>query len=272
MREWEMLAQSVVRGQFDAASRRDFATALDAYDEDAVLIAGTGVLPTAAGVLSGREALGRWFADWFGSFAEDYRFEVEDICSVGECVVVVAGHHGRGRVSGVEIDWSLAYVFTVRAGKIVRVEMFRDRPEAVEAAQLAASAVSRKRAASITALVEAINRRDHAGLAGVLHPQFEFHAAIGAVEQRVYASSDGLWAFVADMDGTWDGYRVELEEIHDAGERAVALMHIYGTARVSGIPLDQDLAQVIEWREGKLWRAVAYTVPTQALEAVGLAE
>lgn len=129
-----------------------------------------------------------------------------------------------------------------------------------------------ERAADIVALVEAVNRRDLDGLSEMLHPQFEFHAAIGAVEQRVYAGADGMWAFIGDMDSTWEGYRIGLEEVHQAGERAVAVMHISGTASVSGIPLNQDLAQVITWREGKIWRAVAYTVPAEALKAVGLTE
>jgi len=131
-----MSAENVVRGQFDATTRRDFAAALNAYDEDAVLVVGNSVVPTAAGTFRGREALGKWFADWFRSFADDYRFEVEEMRSVGERVFVVASHHGRGRASGAELGWSLAYVYTVRAAKIVRVEMFRDRDTALKAVGL----------------------------------------------------------------------------------------------------------------------------------------
>jgi ketosteroid isomerase-like protein len=95
---------------------------------------------------------------------------------------------------------------------------------------------------------------------------------IGAVEQRVYAGTEGLQAFVADMDTIWDGYRVELRDVRIAGERAVAVMHITGAARASGIPLNQEVAQVVTWRDGRVWRIVAYTAPAEALKAVGLEE
>jgi ketosteroid isomerase-like protein len=124
----------------------------------------------------------------------------------------------------------------------------------------------------VTALAEAINRRDLGGLSKMLHPDYEFHAAIGAVEQRPYVGESGLRAFVADMDTIWEGYRIELNEFREAGEQGVALMHITGTARASGVPLDQDLAQVITWRDGRIAQVVAYMVPAEALKAVGLAE
>lgn len=123
----------------------------------------------------------------------------------------------------------------------------------------------------IATVVDAINRRDLDQISEVLDPQFEFHAAIGAVEQRVYVGLDGLRTFVGDMDATWDGYRLELTDVRVAGAQAVVLMHIFGTARASAIPLDQDFAQVATWRQGKLWRVVTYRVPAEALEAVGLA-
>jgi ketosteroid isomerase-like protein len=132
--------------------------------------------------------------------------------------------------------------------------------------------MSQENVEMVTALVEAVNRRDSDGTSTMLHPDFEFHAAISAVEQRPYAGERGLRSFVADMDTVWDGYRIELTEVREAGEQAVALMHIRGTARASGVPLNQDLAQVITWRDGRIWRILAYTVPADALKAVGLEE
>jgi ketosteroid isomerase-like protein len=132
--------------------------------------------------------------------------------------------------------------------------------------------MSQENVENFKALVEAVNRRDSDGISTMLHPDFEFHAAISAVEQRPYAGKRGLRAFVADMDTIWDGYRIELTEVREAGEQAVALMHIRGTARASGVPLNQDLGQVITWRDGRIWRVVSYTVPAEALKAAGLSE
>src|SRR5947209_2958671 len=120
----------IVRRHFEATNRRDFATAMHAYAKDVVLVVGDAVVPTNAGTFTGREAVGDWFGDWFRSFDQDYRFEVEDIRSLGDYVLVVARHHGHGRASGVALDWSVVNVYTVRAGRIVRVELFSDRAEA----------------------------------------------------------------------------------------------------------------------------------------------
>src|SRR5271166_146252 len=127
----------IVQAHFDATTRRDFTLALDAFDEDVLLVVEAGLVPTAAGAFHGRGAVGEWFGDWLRSFAEDYRFEIDDIRSIGEQVFVVARHHGRGRASGIELDWSVAYVYTVRTAKIVRVELFRDQETALEAVGLA---------------------------------------------------------------------------------------------------------------------------------------
>lgn len=44
---------------------------------------------------------------------------------------------GRGKGSGVEVEGDVAFVFTVRQGKLVRWQMFTSRAEALEAAGLA---------------------------------------------------------------------------------------------------------------------------------------
>ncbi len=121
-----------MRAQFEAATRRDFASALDAFDENVVLTVDAEAIPTAAGVFRGRAAVADWFAEWFSSFA-DYRFEVEEVRSAGERVFAFASHRGRGRASGVELDWSLAYAYTVHCAKVVRLEIFRDREDALRA-------------------------------------------------------------------------------------------------------------------------------------------
>ncbi len=126
----------IVRRLFDATNLRDFAAAMDLYDEAVVLVVDGGVLPTNAGTFCGRDAVGSWFGDWFRSFGADYRFDIEEARAVGERVFVVARHYGRGRASGVALDWSVAYAYSVKAGRIVRIEMYTDRADALTAVGL----------------------------------------------------------------------------------------------------------------------------------------
>ena len=125
----------VVREQFESVNRRDWAAAMAAYDEQVVLVAHWSVGPDA-GIFNGREAVGRWFGDWFRAFGKDYRFEIEEIRSVGQRVLAVARHHGSGRASGVQVEQITANLYTVCGAKITRVELYASPTEALEAAGL----------------------------------------------------------------------------------------------------------------------------------------
>jgi ketosteroid isomerase-like protein len=125
----------VVCAQFEATNRRDWGAAMNAYADDVVLVAGTEISPDA-GTVRGREAVGSWFGEWFRSFS-DHRFEIEEAQALGGRVLLVARQHAHGRSSGVEVEATAAWIYTVRAGKIVRVELFNSRDAALESAGLA---------------------------------------------------------------------------------------------------------------------------------------
>jgi ketosteroid isomerase-like protein len=82
----------------------------------------------------GMRAVERWFADWFRQFAPDYRFEIEETRECRDRVFLVATHHGGGQASGVPVSQRVAYVYTLREGKVSRVEVWADRETALEAA------------------------------------------------------------------------------------------------------------------------------------------
>jgi ketosteroid isomerase-like protein len=125
----------VVLDQFAATNERDFPRAMDHYAEDVQLV----VDPAAflqSGTFAGRDAVGRWFGDWFATFEPGYRFEIEEARDLGGVILLVANHRGRGRSSGAEVRGQTGYLYTVRGGKIARVELFADRSAALEAAGL----------------------------------------------------------------------------------------------------------------------------------------
>ena len=125
----------VVVGQFEGVNARDFAAVMDAYAEEVTLVIhGDIVNVTGRAAMTGKEAVGEWFGDWFRQFAPDYRFEIEEVRDFGDRVFVVATHHGRGRSSGVPVELSSAWVYTVRGGKVRRLEAWGDREAALEAA------------------------------------------------------------------------------------------------------------------------------------------
>jgi ketosteroid isomerase-like protein len=77
--------------------------------------------------------------DWerWASAFDELTVTFEEFIDAGDQVVVVAHHQGRGRKSGVAVDARYYEVYTVRGGKVSRVDEFAEREEALEAAGLA---------------------------------------------------------------------------------------------------------------------------------------
>jgi ketosteroid isomerase-like protein len=125
----------VVRDQFAATNERDFPRAMSHYAEDVELV----VHPDAfleRGTFKGRHTVGQWFANWLTTFEPGYHFDIEEARDLGDVVLLIASHHGRGRASGVEVHGQTGYLYTLRSGKIVRAELYPGRAEAFEAAAL----------------------------------------------------------------------------------------------------------------------------------------
>ena len=75
-----------------------------------------------------RASLAHWKAEW-----DDYEVLPEEFVDLGDSVVVTVCLRGRGRGSGVEIDARFYDVYTLRDSKIIRMDQFAERAEALEA-------------------------------------------------------------------------------------------------------------------------------------------
>jgi ketosteroid isomerase-like protein len=84
----------------------------------------------------GPEAYKRYVEQWWESF-EGLHAEVEEYIDAGDDRVFTwVRWTGRGRASGVDADWHLAIIYTMRDGKVALAEEYFDRDEALEAAGL----------------------------------------------------------------------------------------------------------------------------------------
>ncbi len=121
-----------VRAQFAATNDGDFERAMDLYTEDVELVVASDAF-LERGTFAGKDAVGRWFANWFATFEPGYRFEIEQARDLGPKVFIDASHRGRGRTSGAQVEGRTGYLYTVRDGKIVGVELFPTPADALEA-------------------------------------------------------------------------------------------------------------------------------------------
>jgi uncharacterized protein len=97
----------------------------------------TSVAPPipVAGTYRGPEGFLQVTIDWAEGF-DDLVMTGEEFIDAGEQVVVRSLHRSRGAASGAPVETDIWYVFTVRAGRAARVDIFNDRVEALEAAGL----------------------------------------------------------------------------------------------------------------------------------------
>jgi ketosteroid isomerase-like protein len=128
----------LVRGVIDAHDRGDFATVFAAYDPEIEWhIERVGPLaPDSEPVYHGHDGVRAFWRVWFAAW-ERADFEYEEFIDAGDSVITILSQRVRGRASGVELEWnSYAQVWTVQDGKIVRVEFFPNRVQAIEAVGL----------------------------------------------------------------------------------------------------------------------------------------
>ena len=94
----------------------------------------------------------------------------------------------------------------------------------------------------------------------------------GWPEQQTYEGADEARAFLSDWATAWDDWELEVDALHDAGEKVVAILRQRGRAKASGVPVEMTLAQVWTIRGGKQVRSDMYSDPAEALKAAGLEE
>jgi ketosteroid isomerase-like protein len=93
----------------------------------------------------------------------------------------------------------------------------------------------------------------------------------GWPEQQVYEGVRGAERFLEEWTSAWDDWDLELQELHDAGDKVVAIHRQHGRSRATGIRADMSFAMVWTVRDGKQTRMEMYSDVGEALRAVGLA-
>lgn len=84
---------------------------------------------------------------------------------------------------------------------------------------------------------------------------------------------DAMLAYAADWYEMFPDLTISFEDITDAGPgRVIAVSHLAGTARASGVPAELRFAVVWTIRDGKIVRGREYWTMDEALRAAGLSE
>jgi ketosteroid isomerase-like protein len=114
----------IVRSIYGDWERGDFSSAAWADPEIEFTFAGGPEPGSWRGLAGMAEGYREWLRAWEGFRAEPEEYLVLD----GERILVLVRNSGRGRTSGVELEErSVANLFHLRRGKVVRVVVYLDR-------------------------------------------------------------------------------------------------------------------------------------------------
>lgn len=92
----------------------------------------------------------------------------------------------------------------------------------------------------------------------------------GWPEQQTYDGIEGARAFLHDWLGAWDGWELEVDAFHDAGDKVVVILQQHGRSKTTGLHVDMSFGQVWTISDGKQTRMEMYADPAEALAAAGL--
>jgi ketosteroid isomerase-like protein len=122
----------IVRAGFEAWNRGDMDAFAEVHHPDVVLLAVEGW--PEPGPYVGRDTLMRQFEQMRSTWDADNLEAISDFIDVGDRVVMRISWDAVGQGPGFNIE--VTQVFTVRKGKIIRIEIFWDHAQALEAVGL----------------------------------------------------------------------------------------------------------------------------------------
>jgi uncharacterized protein len=125
----------IVRRAVEAILRGDWQQAAHLLDPDAEGHGTVGGLSEGE-VLRGVTQFRQSFEQEDAEAWDERRLEAERFIDAGDCVVVPLHEFRRGKGSGVEMETDTAMVYEVRDGRVVGIQGYMDRGEALQAAGL----------------------------------------------------------------------------------------------------------------------------------------
>jgi ketosteroid isomerase-like protein len=123
----------VARRAIEALNRNRVDAVIDLCDPGVEWIAIPGFLPDAQD-FHGRAGVRAWF-EKVGEILDDAHWQAEEITDAGDRLYVALKLNASGRASGIPAEM-IFQAWTIRHAKLVRLESYLSREEALEAAGL----------------------------------------------------------------------------------------------------------------------------------------
>jgi ketosteroid isomerase-like protein len=122
-------------------------------------------------------------------------------------------------------------------------------------------------------LFEVYNQRSFEENAHLIDPEMDWDMSRAELPDGTsYTGPEEFRHFIEAWEEGFASESMEAQEIIDAGNRVIVVVHHRGRGRASGIEVDQHFAMVWTLRDGRAVRMALYPTRGQALEAAGLSE
>jgi ketosteroid isomerase-like protein len=127
----------LVRSIYEAVTRRDAATPFEIYAEHIVWDVSNSSRAALAmkPVYQGHEGVRQYWRENLSAFGE-IDFDVEELIDAGDQIVALIREREIGRTSGASVESSHVAVWTLADGKVVRMQIFDNREQALKAVGL----------------------------------------------------------------------------------------------------------------------------------------
>lgn len=126
-----MTTAELARAGFEAFNRGDLEGVLELLSPDVEIhsVAEMG----EEGTYHGHDGYREWTAIWLDAW-DEFRIEITEVEEVDERNVLIHSvQRARGKDSGVEVEQSGVYLFTIRDGLATRLHLYADRDSALAA-------------------------------------------------------------------------------------------------------------------------------------------
>jgi ketosteroid isomerase-like protein len=114
---------------------------------------------------------------------------------------------------------------------------------------------------------EAVARGDHSAM-DLFAPDVEFQMPDVLPHGGTIQGREALGAYFGEVQGRWDDFRAELDDIVDGDARVVALGRFCGRPKANGRYVEVPFALVWTMRDGAAVRVDEYTDTALLLEAL----
>jgi ketosteroid isomerase-like protein len=126
-----------VRAVYAGWREGDFRAGTERYDEFVLMTQGEGF--PERGAYIGLDGIGGYMHTFLEAW-DHVTIDAEELLDAGESVVAAVVQHATGRDSGAAVEFRYFQVWTFRNGRVIRLDVIRERAAALEAAGIGVDA------------------------------------------------------------------------------------------------------------------------------------